>query len=133
MRTVLTRLLFPSSILAVSIVSCMQVSLGSVQAACIPAPSGLVGWWPGNSGSDASGKGNDADISGLPFVPGKVGTAFDFGASSGFAVPPSSELAVLSLTFAAWIKPSDSSYAPIIMYQHPNDYHGAHFWTGDRF
>ncbi|HEX7859209.1 MAG TPA: LamG-like jellyroll fold domain-containing protein [Verrucomicrobiae bacterium] len=114
--------------------ACALLCTTSSAAECVNPPTGLVGWWTGdNTTRDASGNWNDAQTSAISFQTGKVGGAFVFNANSTFEVPPASELKVVSLTFAAWIRPSDSSYAPIIMYQHPNDYHGAHFWTGDRF
>jgi hypothetical protein len=60
----------------------MNVPQATAQS-CLPAPSGLVGWWDGDSVSattafDISDHGNDGTITGnVEIVPGLVGNAFD--------------------------------------------------------
>lgn len=57
--------------------------------ACVPPPSGLVGWWPGNgSATDLIG-GHDGALAGtVTFVPGLAGQAFSFsGAGAPGPVP----------------------------------------------
>lgn len=57
------------------------------QGACVPPPSGLIGWWDadsvsGTTATDIKG-GNDGTIlGGVAIVPGKVGDAFSFAGGS---------------------------------------------------
>jgi hypothetical protein len=86
---------------------------------CVPAPSGLVGWWPGEGNADDEVGGNNGIIGGnLTFVPGEVGQAFNFdGTTSAITVPASSSLTVHSLTIEAWVAPYDISHPrPIVEY-----------------
>src|SRR5688500_3155399 len=84
-------------------------SMSSQAADCITAPPGLVGWWPGdNHTRDISGNVNDAHDAFVSFAPGQVDSSFDFSAgASSLRIAPSPELAVKSLTLAAWINPRD--------------------------
>lgn len=116
----------------------------SIGQDCLTAPAGMVGWWSGDTHVlDLAGYPNHGSGSGLTYGPGKVGSAFRFykesagGAYGGgytpgtsIVVPPATELAVKSLTFAAWINPSTEDYKPIVMYQRDGDWMGALFWTG---
>src|SRR5262249_39743448 len=46
---------------------------------CVRAPSGLVGWWPGEgNANDAAGENRGTIQNGVGFSPGKVGQAFSF-------------------------------------------------------
>jgi hypothetical protein len=46
---------------------------------CIPAPTGLADWWPGDgNANDIAGAQNGSPQGGASFVPGKVGQAFNF-------------------------------------------------------
>lgn len=65
------------------------VPTGAAAQTCVPAPSGLIGWWDGDhvSGStvpDLSGTGNDGTIQGsVTTAPGVVGNAFEFSRAIG--------------------------------------------------
>jgi hypothetical protein len=77
---------------------------------CIPPPSGLVGWWPGEGNAvDIAGTNNGALYHGVGFVPGMVGQAISFnGTNSYVEVPDSPSLRltnVLSIEF--WVKRQD--------------------------
>ncbi len=76
-------------------------------AACLQAPSGLVGWWAGDgSVLDFAGTNNGvlqsgATVSGV----GQVGNAFTFdGASSYVQIADSPALKQTNLTVEAWVK-----------------------------
>jgi hypothetical protein len=89
-------------------------------ADCIPAPSGLVGWWTGdNNFRDLSPYRNDIfNTVNVNFAAGKVASSFLIdGATSEIVIPQSPSLTVTSLTFAAWVYPRDlSTMRPIIEY-----------------
>jgi hypothetical protein len=107
-------------------------STSSFAAECVAIPPGLVGWWSGDEHArDISGKFNYGNVADLSYSTGKVGSTFSFnGTTARVKMPPSPSLNVRSLTFVAWINPSDETYRPIILYQQDNDYMGALFWTG---
>jgi hypothetical protein len=77
--------------------------------ACVPAPPGLVSWWPGNGDAqDVAGENNGELHGGAGFAPGKVGQAFSFdGIDGSVDVPNSSSLDIrrqVSIEF--WMKPA---------------------------
>jgi uncharacterized repeat protein (TIGR02543 family) len=73
---------------------------------CLPPPSGLVGWWPGDGNANDIIGGNNGTLQGsVTFVPGMVGQAFSFDGSS-YVDASDSNLPVgnSSATISAWIK-----------------------------
>ena len=89
------------------------------QTNCVPAPTGLVGWWQAEDNAADSAGGNPGSIGGsLRFVPGEVGLGFEFdGTTSAITVPSSPNLSVQSLTIEAWIFPYDVNHPrPIVEY-----------------
>jgi hypothetical protein len=92
-------------------------SLGSVTssnavlavAVCVPAPPGLVGWWPGEGdATDIAGRNDGALQGGVGFGPGKVGQAFSFDGTTGYiriADNPNLHF-TNALTIEAWIYPT---------------------------
>lgn len=66
---------------------CLSLSLiGSVPAASIPAPPGLVGWWPGDgSGADIVGGRTATLTNGATFASAQVGQGFRFDGTNDFA------------------------------------------------
>ncbi|MBN2507344.1 MAG: immunoglobulin domain-containing protein, partial [Verrucomicrobia bacterium] len=97
---------------------------------CLPAPSSLVGWWPGNGDSaDAAGTNSAVLIGGAAFGVGKVGQGFDLNGSTAFVrVPASSAIDVGAgdgLTVETWIRPDDvGSERPVAEW---------HRWSGNGF
>jgi parallel beta-helix repeat protein len=76
---------------------------------CTPAPSGLVGWWPGaGNANDIFGTNNGALVNGATFAPGKVGQAFSLHESnSAVYIPNSPDLLLASqVTVEAWVRPN---------------------------
>jgi|GEM_PF-619849 len=61
---------------------------------CVPPPSGMVGWWPGDgNANDIVGGNNGTPVNGAGFAPGIVGQAFSFnGANQTVTVPSSPSL-----------------------------------------
>jgi hypothetical protein len=92
----------------------------SAQAVIYTPPSdGLVAWWRGEGNGDDSANGHNGIVgSGVNFVPGISGQAFDFtldGASSGTSrvhVPDDDAFKLTgSLSIAAWISGNTHSWA----------------------
>jgi hypothetical protein len=97
---------------------------------CAPPSSGLVGWWAGDGvADDISGQGNNGTAIAMSYGAGKVDQAFQMnGDTSGVVIPQSGSLAVTSLTFTAWINPSETQPQPIMEYNGENDIVGVHLW-----
>src|SRR5262249_7239794 len=74
---------------------------------CVPAPSGLVGWWRGEgNANDAMGHGDGAANSGVSYEAGVVGQAFRVdGVQGRIAVPDADAFKLVeALTIEAWVK-----------------------------
>lgn len=87
---------------------------------CVPSPTGLVGWWPGDgNANDQAGSNDGTLLGGVSFEPGKVGQAFAFdGDTAAVKIGASPALDVGSgggLTIEAWINPSDLSIRSPLM------------------
>ncbi len=81
-------------------------SVPLVAQTCVPVPSGLVGWWAGQSNAfDSLGVNNGTLQGAAGYGPGEVGTAFSFNPSSGTMIVPDSPSLRLTnqLTLEAWI------------------------------
>ena len=94
----------------VGVVWAIVVGMGASPAwgQCVPAPPGLVSWWPGDGNANDIQDGNDGTlVNDATFAPGKVGQAFSFdgdGDSVEIADPgPRSNLDISSFTLDAWI------------------------------
>lgn len=91
---------------AVVIASILIVQIGSfgittnnlpdadAQVGCVPPPSGMVGWWPGDGDASDIADGNDGTlVNGATTAAGKVGQSFSFdGVDDAVIVPDSSSL-----------------------------------------
>jgi RHS repeat-associated protein len=74
---------------------------------CVGAPSGLVGWWPGDGdGLDLAGTNHGALYGGaVATAQGKVGQAFSLDGTNGyFLVPDAPALKPTNLTVEAWVR-----------------------------
>ena len=75
----------------------------------ILAPSGLVGWWPGDGNSNDTIGGNDGTLIGsATFVEGLAGQAFKFdGVDDGVEIPNTNGVfdLVEAWTIDAWVRP----------------------------
>ena len=78
----------------------------SSPAGCVPPPSGLVSWWPGErNGNDVMGRNSGTLKGSVAFAPGMVNEAFSLDGSSYIEVPDSPSLAITdAMTIDAWIK-----------------------------
>jgi uncharacterized repeat protein (TIGR01451 family) len=78
---------------------------------CLPPPSGLVSWWPGEGNADDIQDGNNGTLqNGVTFAPGKVGQAFSFdGIDDYVSVPDSGNLhfGTGDFTVSFWVNFND--------------------------
>jgi hypothetical protein len=77
----------------------------SLPGHCIPAASGLAGWWPaeGNA-NDVIGGDNGTLQGGATFAPGEVGQGFRFDGTNGYVqIPDSDALKPTNVTVEAWV------------------------------
>ncbi len=73
---------------------------------CVPPPSGLIGWWPGDGAATNYFGTNNGALQGgaTASAAGEVGLAFGMNGSSAFVqVPDSSFLKPTNLTVEAWV------------------------------
>jgi hypothetical protein len=82
---------------------------------CVAPPSGIVGWWPGNSNANDVINGNNGTLQGdATFVAGKVGQAFKFdGSGDQVNVGNPAVLQLQNLTIEAWIKRGSTNQASL--------------------
>jgi hypothetical protein len=78
----------------------------SAQSGCTPQPSGLVGWWKGDSNANDTIGGNNGTMqNGASFAAGEVNQAFAFNGTNQFvAIPDAPALnPTNSLTVETWV------------------------------
>jgi serine/threonine protein kinase len=78
---------------------------------CFSAPSGLVGWWPGDGDANDLARANNGSLQGnVTFVAGQVDRAFSFDGSSYVTVgnPGALNLTSSQVTIGGWINPRTS-------------------------
>lgn len=87
-----------------AVVSNFSGSLTSSVAAL--EPSGLIGWWPGESNALDNAGPNDGNLNdGMSFTNGIVGQAFQFDGTNGFIlVPDNPILKPTNLTIEVWVR-----------------------------
>lgn len=103
-----------------------------VEAHCVPAPSGLVGWWAGEGNAkDTLGK-HDAEAHGqIVYSDGEVGEAFNCDGYSGyFKVPASPALDVGSgkgFTVEMWVEPAEVDVPHVLAEWNDGKHFTVHF------
>ena len=108
---------------------------GSYEVECVPPPSGMVSWWPGDTDANDIADGNDGTLNGAIYVPGKVDQAFSFDGEDDYVEIPSftfNENDVYSVDF--WFYPKATGLQYILDFRVANsagqastiafDYHG---------
>ena len=86
--------------------------------ACVPPPSGMVSWWPGDGNANDIQDGNNGTlVNGATFAAGKVGQAFSFdGIDDQVSVGvPNFETPNTGFSIDAWIAPD--TIAPLSQFQ----------------
>lgn len=80
--------------------------VGDAGAACVPPPSGLVGWWRGQNNGLESVTGNHGNVGTTTFAAGQVGQGFNFVPPAGVTIPASASYNPQSPGFTAefWMK-----------------------------
>jgi len=74
---------------------------------CVPAPAGLIGWWPGDGGANDIAGAHNGTLNGgaTANATGVVGTAFLFDGTNGYvSIPDSPALHPTNLTIEAWVR-----------------------------
>jgi len=73
---------------------------------CVPAPSGLVSWWPGEGNANDIIGTNDGTAVDVTYANGMVGQAFSFNGSNSYVqVPDAPSLQLTNaLTIEFWVK-----------------------------
>ncbi len=91
---------------------------------------GIAGMWRAEgSPSDSIAENHPTNVVAIGYRTGMVGLAFGFdGSNSLITIPPSTNLAVQSLTFDAWIFPTNSQFEPILEYGCAGELSPLHFW-----
>jgi RHS repeat-associated protein len=81
-------------------------SAATLTLTCDGPPSGLVGWWQGESNAlDSAGTDNGIVTNGVSYTNGVVGTAFNFDGTNGFIqIPDAPDLDPTNLTIEAWVR-----------------------------
>jgi uncharacterized protein (TIGR03437 family) len=98
-----------------------QFAGSGIAATCLPAPAGLVGWWPGDLNESDIANGNNASaVVNVSLVPGEVLDGFSFGTDGYISVPSSPALANQAFTWAAWVRsdgpsPTNDQYGSVIL------------------
>ncbi len=88
------------------LMSGVLLALRPASAQCVPPPSGLVAWWPGDGNALDIVAGHDGYYTnGVSFVSGTVGQAFNFvNANAAVMLTNTSNLRLQNFTIECWIK-----------------------------
>ena len=84
---------------------------------CVPAPAGLVGWWPGNGNANDAVAGNNGQLAGdATFASAVVSQGFKLdGFGDYIQIPDSQALKPPYVSVEAWVR-FDSLDTPIVEY-----------------
>ncbi len=104
---------------------------------CAPAPSGIVGWWPGEGNANDIVSGNNGvSAPDVAYVTAEVGRGYALNDANAYIrIPASASLNVgtgAGLTLEAWIFPTNvTGYHPIFEWNNgiPGTGLGTHLWN----
>jgi uncharacterized protein (TIGR03437 family) len=92
------------------------------ETSCLTPPTGLVGWWPGDTNeNDIVGSNNPSAVPNVTLVPGEVLDGFSFGTKGYILIPSSPSLANQQFTWVAWARPD----GPTLTKDNSNDLLGS--------
>jgi hypothetical protein len=89
------------------LVAGLVIAVGAAASDCVPAPTDLVGWWPGDGGANDIASTNSGTLQGgaTASAVGVVGSAFGFDGTNGFVrIPDSPAFHPTNLTIEAWVR-----------------------------
>src|SRR5881296_3016772 len=101
--------------LTMTILTCMSAR---AQTNCVPPPSGLVSWWPGDgNATDITGGNNGILSNGTTFAAGEVAQAFSFDGVDDEVVEPHNpnQNTGSQITVDAWVYPTALSHGRTII------------------
>ncbi len=81
---------------------------------CLPAPSGLVSWYRGQTNATDSAGANDGNANGNGFADAKVGKGFDIQNTAGITVADDASLNLQNFTIESWVRSSPFSGSKFI-------------------
>lgn len=82
-------------------------SQGKCQPSCHISPGDVLGWWPGESGANDIGAGNDGTlVNASAGTAGKVGKAFEFSGSNSHVIIPDPITNASPYSVEFWVKPN---------------------------
>jgi hypothetical protein len=96
---------------------------------CVPRPSSMVSWWPGDgNANDIQGTNHGTLPGGVTFAPGMVAQAFSFDGVDDFVSIPRNTnlLPIKTVTVDAWVKTSDFITSQQIFRAGDNAFGNAH-------
>ena len=94
-------------VISLGLVFWLAADCRSFAAGCLNAPSGLVGWWPGDGNANDIAGGNNGSLQGgaTASAAGEVGSAFSFDGTNGYVqIPDAPALKPTNLTVEAWVR-----------------------------
>jgi hypothetical protein len=101
-------------------------------AQAVPAPSGIVSWWPAEGNTRDIISGNTGIVKGgLGYAPGKVGSAFLFGGTNIFLTMPAitnSDLRSFTIEFWLWFDQLGVSM-PLVEFSQVTGWEGVAIWV----
>jgi len=103
-----------------------DVRVTQIVPPCVPPPSGMISWWPGdNSPIDIAGSNVGTLMGGTTYADGKVGRAFSFDGDGDYVeIPNDASLNPSVITIDMWFYATDITsqlYPPIVKKSAVND------------
>jgi len=89
----------------------VECDRGEGEDACVPAPQGLVSWWPGDGDATDIVDNNHGTLqNGATFAAGKVGPAFSFSGNDDWVrLGPAAMNGLTNFTVEYWMRSSDKT------------------------
>jgi len=106
------RPLLKYALAAAAVIVTFSPTFANCPAQSVPAPAGLVAWWPANSNAvDVAGGNNGTLTNGVAYVPGEVEEAFDpTNDHAGVFIGNPPALQLQNFTIEAWVKRATTAF-----------------------